>query len=47
MDDVQMGVASGWVGLSASTGSAQRLRRVLGFGGCVGGEKQPHPDRLE
>ena len=29
MDDVQMGVASGWVGLS--------LRRVLGFGGHVCG----------
>ena len=37
MDGAQMGVASGWVGLSASTGSAQRLRRVVGFGGRVRG----------
>jgi len=35
MDGAQMGVASDWVGLSASTGSAQRLRRILGFGGRV------------
>jgi len=32
MDDVQMGVASGWVGLS--------LRRVVGFGGRVCGGKR-------
>jgi len=39
-DGAQMGVASGWVGLSASTGSAQRLRRILGFGGRVRGGKK-------
>ena len=33
MDDVQMGIASDWVGLS--------LRRVLGFGERVHGENRP------
>jgi len=37
MDGVQMRVASEWAGLSASTGSAQRLRRVLGFGERIRG----------
>jgi len=38
MDDVQMEVTLGWGRLSASTGSAQRVRRVVGFGerGCGG-----------
>jgi len=31
--------ASEWAGLSASTGSAQRLRRVVDFGGRVCGGK--------
>jgi len=39
MDGAQMEVASDWVGLSASTGSAQRLRRGVGFGECVCGGK--------
>lgn len=39
-------VASGWVGLSASTGSAQRLRGVVGFGGGVRGEKESMKDEL-
>ena len=38
-DGAQMGGASDWVGLSASTGSAQRLRRILDFGGRVRGGK--------
>jgi len=33
MDGAQMGVASDWVGLS--------LRRILGFGGRVGGGSRP------
>ncbi len=33
--DAQMGAASGWVGLSTSTGSVQRLRRIVGFGGRI------------
>ena len=44
--DVQMGVASEWVGLSAPTGSAQRLRRILGFGGRVCGGKEGMKDEL-
>ncbi len=39
MDGAQMGVASDWVGLSASTGSAQHLQRVVGFSGRVRGGK--------
>jgi len=38
--------ASEWVGLSASTGSAQRLRRILGFGGRVCGGKEGMKDEL-
>jgi len=36
MDGAQMGVASGWVGLS--------LRRVVGFGGGVRGGKERMKD---
>jgi hypothetical protein len=44
INGVQMGVASGWVGLSTSTlpmVAAQRLRRILDFGGRVRGEGAP------
>jgi len=37
MDGAQVEDASDWVDLSASTGSAQRLRRVVGFGERVRG----------
>jgi len=39
MNGVQMEVASRWGRLSASTGSTQRVRRGVGFGGCVCGGK--------
>jgi len=44
MNDVQMGVASGGVGLSTSTlpvVAVQRLRRIVGFGERVRGECAP------